>query len=346
MRSFGYFLGTLGGGVIYDRVKGHPVLSSTLGAMAVLLCAVPLMRSIILLGVILFVLGAFEGMLDVGANTMIFWLHGDRVPPFMNGLHAFFGVGTVIAPLVVAQVLLVTQGIDWAYWILGILILPAALSLFAFKSPSAVSQDANSSSRPVLWSLLILSCLMIFLYVGSEVGFAGWIYTYTLKQTNAGTTTAAGINAAFWAGFTVSRLLSIPLAMRLKPDKILWIDLIGTAASLLLILLLPGQLWALWLGSIGTGAFMASVFPTILNDAQTRMHMSGGTTSLFFAGASLGGMVLPFLMGQIIGPFGPQAVIFTVLTAMIVALILFFFVILARKASPPPQSPVVYKIQE
>jgi FHS family Na+ dependent glucose MFS transporter 1 len=294
------------------------------------------MRSILFLGAILFILGIFEGMLDVGTNTLIFWLHGDKVAPFMNGLHAFFGVGTTIAPLVVAQVLIRTQTITWSYWILGLLILPSALGLLRFKSPVAATSHSTGVERPVHKPLLIISALLFFLYVGAEVGFAGWIYTYTLQQTTANPATAAGINAAFWAGFTFSRLLSIPISIRLKPDKILWVDLVGTVGSLALILLLPDQLWALWVGSVGTGIFMASIFPTILNDSQTRMHMSGNVTSWFFVGASLGGMILPFFIGQIIGPYGPQSAILAVFGSMIGAMLLFGLLIFNRNAPPPP----------
>jgi FHS family Na+ dependent glucose MFS transporter 1 len=335
-RSFGYLLGTLVGGRTYDRVKGHPVISAVLFGMILALWVVPIMHSIYFLGIILFILGFSEGMLDVGSNTMIFWLHGDRVPPYMNGLHAFFGVGTTIAPLIVAQVLIVTRGITWSYWILGLLILPAALSLFWFKSPAPLSQATASPNRTVHIPLLVICCFLFFLYVGSELGFGGWIYTYTMQQPFGNSTTAAGINAAFWFGFTVSRLFSILLATRLKPDKILWIDLIGTIVSLGIILLFPNQPWALWIGSIGTGVFMASIFPTILNDAQTRMHMSGNITSWFFVGASMGGMLLPFLIGQTIGPYGSRSAILAVLGAMIGATLLFAFLINMRNSTPLP----------
>lgn len=336
VRSFGYLLGALAGGRIYDRVKGHPVISAMLFGMALALWGVPSIHSIYFLGFLLFILGIAEGMLDVGNNTMIFWLHGDRVPPFMNGLHAFFGVGTTLAPLIVAQVLLSTKDITWSYWILGLFLLLPALSLPRFKSPAPLTQESSNSSRSVPIFLLVISCMIFFLYVGSELGFGGWIYTYTMQQPFGNPVTAAGVNAAFWLGFTLSRLLSIPLATRLKPDRILWIDLFGTIISLGIILLVPNQIWALWLGSIGTGVFMASIFPTILNDAQTRMHMSGNITSWFFVGASMGGMVLPFLIGQMIGPFGSQAVILIVIGAMIGCALLFSLLVYHRSSPPLP----------
>jgi fucose permease len=88
----------------------------------------------------------------------------------------------------------------------------------------------------------------------------------------------------------------------------------------------------LWLGTIGTGLFMASTFPTLLNDAQSRMHMSGKVTSMFFVGSSLGSMALPWLMGQLIGPFGATAIMITIFGSVLLSVIV-FYILNARQPS-------------
>jgi FHS family Na+ dependent glucose MFS transporter 1 len=335
VRSFGYLLGSLQGGRIYDRVKGHPVVSAVLFCMTLIMALVPITRTLYVLGGLLLLLGFAEGMLDVGCNTLLFWLHGDRVPPFMNGLHAFWGLGSTIAPLVVAWILSKTGGITGSYWILAALILLPASLLLVFPSPMSPHKNVNLETRPVVPVLLILTCSIFFLYVGAEVGYGGWIFTYTTSSGISTPTVAANINAAFWAAFAIGRMISIPLAIRLKSNLILWIDLVGTAISLLLILVFPHNSLALWIGSIGTGLCMASIFPTILNDASSRMRMTGKTTSWFFVGASLGGMLIPWLIGQLIEPFGPSAAMLTVLIAMVGAIILFVALNSAQKNALP-----------
>jgi hypothetical protein len=37
----------------------------------------------------IFALGMAEGALDVGGNTLLVWVHQEKVGPFMNGLHFF-----------------------------------------------------------------------------------------------------------------------------------------------------------------------------------------------------------------------------------------------------------------
>ena len=322
--SLGYLLGSLGGGRVYDRVKGHPVMAASLAIMAAMMALVPMVSSLLVLAILLMILGFAEGMLDVGSNTLIVWLHRSKVPPFMNGLHAFFGIGTTIAPLIVAWVLSqYANTINLAYWILAVLVLPPALLILLFPSPVAEKHTDETSSKNTIPLLIILAALIFFLYVGAEVGFAGWIYTYTTFQGLADPAVAASINAAFWAAFTFGRLVSIPLAIRFKPNIILWIDLIGCMLSLLAIIAFPKSEWILWAGTIGTGLFMASIFPTILNDTQGRMQISSQTTSWFFVGASLGGMLLPWLMGQLIGPFGPISAMIAVFIAIAASTLVF-----------------------
>jgi MFS transporter, FHS family, Na+ dependent glucose transporter 1 len=323
IRSFGYLLGSINGGRVYDRVKGHPVMAGSLLAMALMMIFAPLANMLWVLGGLIFILGFAEGMLDVGTNTLIVWVHGDRVPPFMSGLHAFFGVGTTVAPLFVAWALTSFSMITPAYWLVGFLILPVSLVLFFLPSPKSIHSSSDLAERPIIPVLVFLAAVMFFLYVGAEVGFAGWIFTYTTSQSIATPAVAAGINSAFWGAFTVGRFISIPLATRLKPSAILWIDLVGCALCVLPIILFPQVLWVLWVGAIGTGLFMASIFPTILNDAQSRMAMTGKITSWFFVGASLGGMILPWLMGQLIAPFGIVATMVVVFVAIVLAAVVY-----------------------
>ena len=182
--------------------------------------------------------------------------------------------------------------------------------------------------------LVFLTIVIFFAFTGAELGFGGWIYTYMTSQVYANPTLAASINAAFWAAFTVGRLISIPLAMKLKPEKILWVDFCGVIISLLIIILFSAVEVLLWLGTIGTGLFMASIFPTLLNDAQSRMHMSGKITSWFFVGSSLGSMTLPWIMGQLIAPFGATAAMIAVLCSILLATGVFYILNTIQRNTP------------
>jgi FHS family Na+ dependent glucose MFS transporter 1 len=176
--------------------------------------------------------------------------------------------------------------------------------------------------------------MVFFAFTGAELGFAGWIYTFTTSQVYANPTMAASINAAFWAALTVGRLISIPLAVKLKPRSILWVNFCGVTIGLLIIIFFSSNAALLWLGTIGTGLFMGPIFPTLLNDAQSRMHISGKLTSRFFVGSSLGSMVLPWIMGQLIGPLGATAAMIAVLCSILLAMGVFYILNVKQRTTP------------
>jgi hypothetical protein len=79
----------------------------------------------------------------VGGNTLLVWVHRDTVGPFMNALHFFFGLGAFLSPLIIAQVLLRGGDLARAYWTLAILLLPAAIWLPRYSSPTAPAASAG-----------------------------------------------------------------------------------------------------------------------------------------------------------------------------------------------------------
>jgi MFS transporter, FHS family, Na+ dependent glucose transporter 1 len=336
--SFGYLLGSFTSGRIYDRVKGHPILCLALLIIASMVILVPLVKALLFLQVIFFIIGIAEGNLDVGIDALIVWLHGERVPPFMNGLHAFYGIGTTTAPLVVAAVIGSGGSLNSIYWVLAILILPVSLIIPFIPSPSYLQARQQAELRPAVPILVLLFSVIFFAFTGAELGFGGWIYTFATFQEYTNPTMAASINAAFWAALTVGRLVSIPLIVKLKPQKMLGVNFCGIIISLLIIIFFSSNEVFLWIGTVGTGFFMGPIFPTLLGDAQSRMHMSGKITSLFFASSSFGSMVVPWIMGQLIVPYGATAAMITVMCSVLIATGTFY--ILNRKQRTSAISPV------
>jgi len=143
---------------------------------------------------------------------------------------------------------------------------------------------------------------------------------------------AAYLTSAFWGSLTLGRLLTLPVVARFRPTSILLANLIGCVVSVGIIVLWPGSQEAIWLGSLGFGLSLAAVFPTSLCLAQGRMAITGRTTSWFLAGGSLGGMCLPWLIGQLFESVGPQSVMFTVIFAMLAALIVLSVLIVFEPA--------------
>jgi FHS family Na+ dependent glucose MFS transporter 1 len=326
-RSSGYLIGSLLGGRLYDRLPGHPLMTIVLMVMAVTMALTPIIPLLWLLIAVLLLMGIGEGVLDVGGNTLLVWVHRHKVGPFMNALHFFFGAGAFIAPIIIAQAVKMSGDIYWAYWSLALLIFPISLWLLRLPSPPAQTVSEDRPTGQVNHLLVALIVCFFFLYVGAEVAFGGWIFTYAVTLALTAKTFAAYLTSAFWGMLTVGRLVAIPLAIRVRPRFILLGDLLGCLVSVGIILIWRDSLIAVWLGAFGLGFSMASIFPTTLNLAERRMTITGRVMSWFFVGASTGAMFLPWFIGQLFDAFGPQMVMLIILIDLLIATGLFFVLI-------------------
>src|SRR6266496_1392700 len=319
-RSLGYLLCSVRGGMLFDRRPGNPVMAAMLLTMSIMMALVPLASRLWLLLIAMFILGAAEAGLDAGANTLLAWVHGNRVAPFMNAMHSFFGVGALIAPLVVAQAVSFKLQATHSYLLLALLLLPVSLLMLRLPSPTP-NTDARSEERSttVDAQLVFLIALFLFLYVGAEVGFAGWIFTYATKLRLSDASTAAYLTSLFWGSLALGRMLTIPVAAWFKPRTILISSLAGCLLGLAVMLLRPGSFAAILVGTTGLGLSMASIFPTTLSFAGNRMKLTGRITGWFVFGASAGSMLIPLGIGQAFQTVGPRVVVFVTTVTLLAA---------------------------
>ncbi len=321
-RSLGYLIGSVLGGRGYDRFPGHVLMGLALLALAGAMAAIPTIPLLWALALLFVLFGAVEGTVDVGGNTMLVWVHHPKTGPFMNALHFFFGIGTFLAPILIAQVMLVSGTIQWSFWIMALLILPVALWILRQPSPSSLKTDKDSPAAKVNSLLVVLLALLFFMAVGAEISFGGWIYTYAVRLQLATETNAAYLTSLYWGTFTLGRLLGIPITMRLRSRTVLLVDVIGCALGVLVVLLFPVPAVGVWIGTVIFGLSMASIFPTLISFAEHRMALTGQVTSYFFIGSSLSGMVTPWLIGQMFDSIGPQVTMLTILVDMVLALVI------------------------
>jgi len=335
-RALGYLLGSFGGGRVYDRLPGHRAMAVAIAVIAVLLVFVPFSPTLWLVTALLLGIGVMEGVVDVGGNTLIVWVHREKVGPYMNGLHLFYAVGAFLAPVIIAQAILFTGSFSWGYWVLALLLAPVIVRLIPLPSPAPiVSREEAHAARPPL-ALLTLFVLLFFMVAGAEQSFSGFIYTYSVKTGLTDPYTAAYVTAAYWGAFTIGRIASIPLATRLRPRVIILGDLALALIAFAILFMFPSSTAALWFGAALFGLGIASAFPTLLTFGGRHMTITGAITGWFFVGASAAGMVMPWLIGQGFDRIGPVSMLIVISGALILAVILFF--ILLRRVSNSPHA--------
>jgi FHS family Na+ dependent glucose MFS transporter 1 len=339
-RSLGSLLGSVWGGQVYDHLRGgHLVMAFMIVAMAALTALTPILHSLWILAAVLFITGAVQGVLTIGSNALLVWVHGDKVGPFMNGLHFFFGVGTFITPVIVAQFFERQGDLLWTYLLLAVIILPsAAVAFLPSPPPPQAAQSINGGKNDPL--LIVLIVLVFGCCSGASLAFGGWIFTYATSTNLANETNAAYLTSVFWGALTIGRLVAIPLALRFKPRAILRADFVGALLSLSAMLIWPRSLAAVVVTSAGLGFALASIYPTTMSLSGQLMTLSGRVTGLFAIGSSTGSMIVPWVIGQFFESAGPQSM--TVVLAVDMLLAMVVLAGLARrvaaqspKAAPP-----------
>ena len=168
------------------------------------------------------------------------------------------------------------------------------------------SQDSSAHNEAPL--LFVMLCgLFLFLYVGAEVGYGGWIYTYSTQLKWATTTAGDFLTSSFWAALTAGRLLSVPLSKFLSTKSMLIADMAGClffmiilAITQTIVLLFSVSdlvgVYSMWICSVGLGFSMASVYPCVISlPLELNLHVTGRNTGFLVVWASFGEFCIPFL---------------------------------------------------
>lgn len=329
--SIGYLIGSYTGGSMYDRFKVHPVTAGAIALLGVIMFFVPFSQALWVILVLFFISGLASGSIDVGGNTLLVWTHGSTVGPFMVGLHFFYGFGAFIAPMIVGLSMRVTTEIGWPYWILAVLCIPIMLFIFIIPStklgeaPEAQFEGASSSL------LIVLITLFMFMNVGAQLSFGGWVYSYALKLGITNETNAAYLTSAFWGSIMAGRLISVPVSLKIKPKVMLFAYLFGCVLSALFLILFSTSLAAVWICTITLGLSISTLVPTTFTLTGNYMHISGKVAGWLVIGIGSGNLVVPWLIGQLIEPFGAVVLPIVNLITFIFALGLLTLIVLLIK---------------
>ncbi len=298
-QAVGYVVGSFAGGTLYDRFHGHRVYAVSLGTIAVGLGLVPSFATLPPLFLAFVLIGVGAATADVGANALLMWELGPGSGRAMNVLHLCFGVGALVAPLVVYA------GLDLAVRAAAVACLVLAAWSLRVRVPSVRSATAEQHADTT-WRLLALLAAFFFLYVGLEVGFAGWIRTYG-EEVDFSELGATWLTTTFWIGFTVGRVISSANGQRVRPKIVLAISCVATVIASIVLVVGNGRSGPVWLGAGMLGLATAPQFPVMLTYLERRIHVTGYATSWFVGGAGLGGLVFPWLIGRWFDASGPAA---------------------------------------
>ncbi|HET9221064.1 MAG TPA: MFS transporter [Roseiflexaceae bacterium] len=338
--SGGVMLAQFGVGSASDRFGQRPVLALGMLLMGGGAFGVTLSQSFARLLAAAIVTGIGFGAVMTAGNLLIARLFPTRSAAALNGMNLFFGVGSMVGPMVVGQAGSRLDMPHAALWLGGILLLvlaPAVLLLAAAALPmqTRIIRAERSSSRPAtLW----LSGLLLLIYTGTEVGFAAWLAVYMSSSAHLTPVTAALVVSGFWLALTFGRAIGAGLGMRLAPQSLLAISLLGIFAATAILIMSVGSLDGSVAGVLLFGLSCGPVFPTLLALVTAETRGSGTAASLVLALGNCGGLIIPALLGWLLSRYGPSSTTALLLGAALAMLLLFAATIWMRvQATQTPE---------
>lgn len=271
--------------------------------------------------------GFGSGILDAGLNLYVTAYHSART---MNWLHASFGVGITIGPLIMTYCAI---NLTWqAGYMLtgGVLMVIMGLMLLtrhlwrnegfqnAENKPVRRAPFSRSIRLPMLW----LSMLMLLAYVSMEIGIGQWAYTLLTQSRGESPETAGLWVSIYWGVFTGGRIFFGFIANRFDPTRLLRWCFLGTLVGALMFAWNPlpvaGQA-----GLILIGFAEAPIFAMLMTTTPQRVgleHAENGV-SLQMMCVGLGGAILPGLIGTIGKNFGLESMTLTFAALAFIAFI-------------------------
>jgi len=330
-RSLGTMIGSLLAGPAIDRGHGRAVLTISVLAMAACMALVPFSRQLLPLAGIFLLIGIGQGALNTGANTLLIWTYPDRAHSLLSVLHFCYGVGSLVAPLLVAWSLPVRTDGLFVYWILAALVAPVGIWFIASaQQPSGHIEHTNrarpSSRRAFYWAVVLF-----FSFVGAETTIGSWLFVFGERAAQLSPATASYLVATFWGAFTAGRLLTIVGASFIRPTRFVFWSICACVVSSIGVLALPYDGIGLWISVAAVGLSMAALFPQAFAFVNTSLGMTGWRTAWLLIASGLGGMLLPLLAGLLLDTISANFLHVVVAAAMLLALVSFLMV---RRTAP------------
>jgi fucose permease len=318
--TVGYLAAALSSGPLLERIGRRALLVAGaifLGLGALLALIEP---PFLLLLPAFALIGFGVGILDAGLNAYVAGL--PRSAGLLNYLHAFYGAGALLGPLIAAAVLALATGqwnVTYLVWALA-----AALALAGFRlvfgrdgvqtrglgSAEHAAKSGNSLAIAMRSRLVWLAALFLFVYVGTEVSLGSWSYTLLTESRHVPVAVASVMVSGYWLGLTAGRLALAHSAQRWGAARLIQVCLAGTLGAVLLVWVAPAGAVAalgLWVAGFSLGPMFPSTIALIDATVSPRLQQSAIGFAAGFG--AMGGATFPWLAGNLIQRVGLTALL-------------------------------------
>jgi FHS family Na+ dependent glucose MFS transporter 1 len=300
----GFSVGTALGGWLLNRYAGNRLMGISQLVSAICLFCIPFSPSLTLIWGLLLLKGFFDGILGTSGNLLMLWSHPPkRVNTYMSALHFAFGLGSFLSPLIYSRMVRSAIPYNWGFMGIGSLAMLVAIWQMLERHSPLPQQGNRSLQSPTLRAnamVLSLIAAFLFFYVSGELTYGNWLATYSSLYLNYQAADAALLSSTFWLSFTIGRFLFIWISHYFSSQRIVLSALLVCVALSSGFLLLPKIPLSVWLITSLIGFSMAPIYPLGFTLLQQRYQLNSTATGFVLLGDSLGGMLLPWLVGQFV----------------------------------------------
>jgi fucose permease len=251
-------------------------------------------------------IGLGSGAIDSALNFFAAERFSEAV---MNRLHAFFGVGALIGPLIMGAILEMDASWRWGYVVVGAILFLMMLAFVTTRDywdegshphPSGDAKVIATPIRDVLRQPLVwINIGLFFLCTGIEFTAGQWAFTVFTERFDQSDGTASLWAGLYWGALALGRLTLGMISARIGTERMVQISILGNVVG--------GTLYALGsyevavAGLLLMGFWMAPLFPLLMTLTPRRVGTATSVHAIGFqvSAAVLGGAVLPGIGGYL-----------------------------------------------
>lgn len=291
--------------------------------------------------------GLGAGAIDAGINVYA----AARFPPGrVAWLHASWGVGATLGPLLMTGVLAKGLSWRWGYCVLALVLTALGLAFHKTRSLWGSGEATAEEKGPVATirdslpePFVRANAALFFVYTGVEAMAGQWAYSLFTEGRGFSAEWAGASVGAYWASLTLGRIVSGTLAHRVSPALLLR----GSVAFLPVFAFLIASTRGPLLGFAGLallGFTGGPIFPLLIAGTPERVGAAHSPNAVGFqvAAAGLGAAALPAAAGVLARVHGIEAISVSLVTSALVALALHES-LLRRERAAPPAPPVAIR---
>jgi fucose permease len=224
------------------------------------------------------VIGVGAGHLEPGVQSHVALTASPRA---MNLLHAFYGIGATIGPLLITGLLVLGWSWRLAYVVILGVDLAVAVAVLRYRGdfdattpsrgPARAGRSRGSPAGPGAEAVAPLSrvavataLLLFFVYCGVEMSTGQWAFTFFTVARHLAPGLAGLLAAGYWASLTLARLAAAAIGARISSGLILALSAGGAVVGEVLMLWEPVTAIGV-AGLLIAGASLGPAFPLMMS---------------------------------------------------------------------------------